>query len=65
MIGLLVLTLEPSLVLRMVEAVGRGTFIRGQGPGSEGLNYPEDSSVAAYSGSQHRQQIGSLEKRNE
>ena len=44
--------------LAMVRRVG--TFFRGQGPGSEGLHYPEDSSVAAYSGSQHGQQIGSL-----
>ena len=32
------------------------------GPGSEALHYPEDASVAAYPRTQHRQQIGSLEK---
>ena len=50
-----------GLVEALVMVRRVGTFFRGQGPGSEGLHYPEDSSVAAYSGSQHGQQIGSLE----
>lgn len=48
------------MLLTKVSKARLGTIRSGLGPGSEGLNYPEDSSVATYPGSQHWQQVGGL-----